>query len=867
MKPFRKTFHFLGSVKFAILLISLTILFVAAGTFLEARTESHLFSSSLTYSNPLFLALIWGFFINILFSALRRWPFQYKHIPFLTTHLGLLMLLGGVIIKSYWGTQGSMSLIEGGSNSRLYVPNTFVVHVEKRDPNNSLQKIELDIPLKQIIKQKAKFDDVDIHMVDYGQHSSERFQSWIKGNDLTLSGLGIFNVGQYDKKDFQPMQAKLHHETSTPWKILATRATNIQEASKQFYVQETRIEISNLDGTLAKEISLEEALREPIQVANSTLEFSLEWPFSSVDGLEKPRLIATIDHVQMSIALSGPDSLLNKNASNFSLGKLPFNIDLKKDPLLLFFQDENNDDYLFAFNPHGEIHSKVFNHNSLQSVIVYDQGFGGYALQTPLNFSNVSCCRHDKEQAELFRLAVSLRNHFNDKKQLATPLALLKDASDRSQQDFIESFLLFLSSWDKNPTILHASADGKLQNILEKVDWNRLSLREQYACSWLCTVLEQMDDQMNNGKSFHEILIDEGWPLAHQFGDSSQLNTDQMLSLFAQQLFAASDQLPEPNMMPSMMTSKALSAYLLALGITLNNIRQPIESHQVVKNYHAARLFNDSVRKVLSPLDKLPENKLALLINNMPQDSRLLAEIRNAYIHFQKQTNNDINFNPQPQEIANTLIHYAPLEHQRLHSNESEKLHKDLLAKDVVLETPLTLSQNKMPAFQKWEDNHPLITLEFTKNNKKEYFTLTYDKFGTGLSWPILGGEYLTRFQPLFIEIPHSIRLHEARQINYPDSNQPYSYEADIIVTDKHNKSRTEKTISMNNVHETNDGYRFYLSNITPNENAAKRVQIVVNRDPAKYFLTYPGALILCLGIILLFWLPRLRALDRDKGP
>ena len=722
------------------------------------------------------------------------------------------MLLSGVIVKSYWGTQGSMSLMEGGSGNHIYIPNSHVIHIEKRDSNDPLQKTKLDIPLKQVIKQKAKFDDVQIRMADYGQHSSERFQSWIKGDRLTLSGIGNINVANFEKKDFQIIKLKLQHGKSTPWKIMAAHSANLGEASKQLYIQDTQIEISNLDGTLIKEISLQEALKEPLGLANNHLEFSLEWHFSPITGVENPHLRVLADNEQLSIALSGPDSLLNKNTSEFSLGKLPFHIDIKKDPLLVFLQDEKNDDYLLAFNSHGEIHSKIFNHNSLQSVIVYDQGFGGYAVQTPLVFGNFSSSRHEKEQAELFRLAVSLRQHYNENKQLATPLAMLKDATDRTQLDFIESFLTFLSGWDNSSSILHASVDRKLQNALERIDWNRLSLEEQYACSWLCTVLNEMEHQMKNGKTFHQILVDQGWPLAHHFEDSSQLNTEQMLSLFAQQLFAAADQLPEPELMPSMMSSRALSAYLLALGITLNNIRQPIESHQLIKTYHAARVFNDSVRKILTPLDKMPEAKLALLIENMAPDSRLLAEIKNAYIHFQKHMGLDVNYTPHPQEITEALTLYAPLENQRLQELDSEKLRNDLFAKEVILETPLTLSQKKMPAFQKWEDNYPLLTIEISRGDKKEYFTLTYDKQGTGLAWPILGGEYLIKYQPQFVEIPHHIRLHEGRQINYPDSNQPYSYESDIIISDKNRKSRLEKTISMNNVHETPDGYRFYLS-------------------------------------------------------
>ena len=109
-------------------------------------------------------------------------------------------------------------------------------------------------------------------------------------------------------------------------------------------------------------------------------------------------------------------------------------------------------------------------------------------------------------------------------------------------------------------------------------------------------------------------------------------------------------------------------------------------------------------------------------------------------------------------------------------------------------------------------------------------------------------------------EIPYHVRLREARQINYPDSTQAYSYEADVMISDRRTGVAVEKTISMNNVHETSDGYRFYLSSIaTPSGEGAKRVQIIVNRDPAKYWMTYSGAIILSCGIVMLFGRRRLR--------
>ena len=93
----------LGGVRFALFLITGTALFVVAGTILESITQSHRYAALFTYRHPFFIALLIGFFINILFAALRRWPFQKKHFAFLITHLGLLMILSGVIVKQIWG--------------------------------------------------------------------------------------------------------------------------------------------------------------------------------------------------------------------------------------------------------------------------------------------------------------------------------------------------------------------------------------------------------------------------------------------------------------------------------------------------------------------------------------------------------------------------------------------------------------------------------------------------------------------------------------------------------------------------------------------------------------------------------------------
>jgi hypothetical protein len=852
----KRVYHFLGSIQFAILLIALTALFVAAGTFLEAQSDSHLYSASLTYQNPVFLALIWGFFINILFSALRRWPFQSKHIPFLTTHLGLLMLLSGVIIKSYWGTQGSMSVIEGGTSHRIFLPNTYSLLVEKKDPSKPSGKNQSTFVFDQWMKRKVSFDDVEIRLVDYSGHSYEHKQTWIKGPQAIISGLNPIPVIHYpsDEKILpEGYKVHFHHDESQPWKILAIKTPQVAEAAKEFYLQGLIVQISDTKtGSILSKMPLNEVLGGGIKEGDYQLLFSLDWNFAS------PLLTVDVNGEKIAISLSGPDSLINKNISNPHRGKIPLTFDLERDPAILMVQDDQEDDHLFFFNPHGEIHAAAFKNDQLQSLVVYDDGFGGYAVQTAFPFDDFPSSRKDKEQAELLRLAVHLRRSLEKNPNLSPPLQMLKKSAEKNKTDFASATLNFLHVWDaSSQLLLETFANDRLHPIVQRLDWDQIPEMEQYACGWLCQLLDEMEEQMKEGKSFVKILKERGWPFVRQFAEMDPQDIDSMITLFSQQMIAASAQLPPPNIMPGTISAKALSAYLRAYGITLDNIRQSVDSPAVLRQYHAARVYNDSVRKILSPLEKQPAKVLAKLIHSMPEDSRLLEEIKKAYAYYQKHVRvPDINILPQPLEMGQVLIDYAPLDETFLSLEESKALSASLNSKEIVLETPLTLSQSKIPALKKWEDNYPLATLEIRKGKVKEYFTLTYDKYGTGLAWPILNGDYTLRFQPLFLEIPYKIRLHDARQINYPGTNQPYSYESDIIVTDKRDQSKVEKTISMNNVHETDDGYRFYLASLSPpQEVAPQRVQIVVNHDPAKYILTYPGAIILTLGIVLLFWM------------
>lgn len=451
----KKLYHFLGGITFAIILIGTTTVVVIAGTFLESYADSHRFAALFTYSSPAFTLLLSLFFVNILFSSLRRWPFTRRHIPFLITHLGLLLLLSGAIGKQLFGTQGTMRLVEGSGSQQLLIADSYAIEI-----TSPTDKIFWPITPQA----NCQFGDLHLSCQKWRENSREHLEFWIKGPWTYVNGLPPFPVAKWQVSEPLTPTITARTETNELWNFAAYRTNDIEALMK------------------ASE--------------------------------EAPH------------------------------------------PLLLFVEDEFGDNHLLAYDSQGHFNSEIFRRNAMESLIAYENGYQGYAIE-----------------------------------------------------------------------------------------------------------------------------------------------------------------------------SKLIPA----------------------------------------------------------------------------------------------------------------------------LECPITRRHVVQATCKKLEDNLPLVVL---KANGEEDIPLTYDKSGSGIRWPILDGAYLLRFQPMCYEIPYHVRLHQAKQINYPNGSQPFSYEANITVTSLTSGEAVETLLSMNKVYETWDGYRFYLSNIAPGTEAAlHQVQIVVNHDPVKYWLTYPGAIFMCFGIVLLlFW-------------
>lgn len=695
MKVIQFIWRFLGSIYLAIILIFSTAIFALAGTCIEAQTDSHACAAHFTYSSFIFSGLLWGYFINILISALQRWPFQRYHFPFLMTHLGLLMLLAGALSKIYWGTQGSLALAEGSGTSEIILPSTYALLIES--PSQKEQ-----IPLKEGLKKKyISSSGLTFRIVEWYPHSKEKQHSWIKDNSLSIKESPTFTV------------------KGNPYEILK------KEAKLKITAPET--------GKILYEESLVAFLEKEIAIDRFSLKGSLDE--NTLTLFIRNEMTKNVEEVILPI--TGILQPLFQKRSEYLLPR-PFLFELETPYRIVFHDAEKQEASII--HPSGKI--IPFNLEENEALYSYADGYRGYAQSIEIPsylYKSIVETRKDRWSD----IEKSLNEHLKSGYSIADPVLLFKKACEKQGISFPTAFTNYLNEW-------------------------------QAAGTWL-----------NNGSAF----------------------SNQLLQMIDWQNVQGSD-------------------------IQLWKDR--------------AQLFEGLQTISRQGIDVVASLKTMLHRETDETDS---------FLGLLDSQSNFLNQALQAKAPSNSLLFSAALRDAGI--TPEQFLEEELLAEEdhIRLESQLQFAVLPEPPPLKWEDHRPGIILEVSDGRKTERIDLHYDKYGTLLKHPILQGRYLLRFQSFFEPIPYRIRLLEARQINYPGTVQPLSYEADIRI--KNSGHTTQATLSMNNVYETWDGYRFYLANCLPGtRNALQHVQIVVNRDPTKYFLIFPGFLVLSTGVFMLLIYP-----------
>ena len=135
--PFPATlWHWLGSMPVAVFLLVTLALVLAFATRYESLYNTKA-AQRVFYHAWWFQTLLGLLAVNLTVSALHRWPWKKHHIGFVLTHVGIILILIGGLIGTWWGVEGQLIIPEGQTERFLHIgQDEIIVHVP--NPGNQV---------------------------------------------------------------------------------------------------------------------------------------------------------------------------------------------------------------------------------------------------------------------------------------------------------------------------------------------------------------------------------------------------------------------------------------------------------------------------------------------------------------------------------------------------------------------------------------------------------------------------------------------------------------------------------------------------------------------------------------------------------
>ncbi len=146
-----KFFKFISSVRLAVPIMLVIGAVVAWGTIVESNYNADI-AGLMVYRTLWFYALLGLLGINIFCAMMSRYPWKLHQIGFVTTHIGMLTLLGGALVTSEFGLDGQLRVEEGSQSSNVILQN-YVVEVR-----NESGEIIRSTPLTRKLSEKTADD-------------------------------------------------------------------------------------------------------------------------------------------------------------------------------------------------------------------------------------------------------------------------------------------------------------------------------------------------------------------------------------------------------------------------------------------------------------------------------------------------------------------------------------------------------------------------------------------------------------------------------------------------------------------------------------------------------------------------------------
>jgi hypothetical protein len=193
---YRKVELFFGSLKFAVVIISLFALTLAYGTFMESYHGPD-YANRLVYKSAPFIAMQFGMFLSILFAALIRLPPKRQLYGFYVIHSGLITIFLGSWVTYQSGVDGSITL----------------------PPNSAERQIQLDVDEFRI-QFPAQGKEVTLALP---------YSAWTKNLNVEYEGIKLkrFLPFAEDKLVWMPVKIQDEAQSSSRYRLANDNFTEL----------------------------------------------------------------------------------------------------------------------------------------------------------------------------------------------------------------------------------------------------------------------------------------------------------------------------------------------------------------------------------------------------------------------------------------------------------------------------------------------------------------------------------------------------------------------------------------------------------------------------------------------------------------
>jgi hypothetical protein len=121
--------HIFGSLQLALILLATIAIACAIATFTESNFNTKI-AQTYIYKAPWFTLWLALLCVNLFAVTLTRWPWQKRHIGFVVTHYGIIMLLVGAMIGMQTGFEGNVTLRKDAPPVSRITTNRSIIQLE-----------------------------------------------------------------------------------------------------------------------------------------------------------------------------------------------------------------------------------------------------------------------------------------------------------------------------------------------------------------------------------------------------------------------------------------------------------------------------------------------------------------------------------------------------------------------------------------------------------------------------------------------------------------------------------------------------------------------------------------------------------------